>query len=672
MAQLLKYFDRATDGVTFPSIADRARRILVHSEHAAILYIGLLVLILSVLPSLFQIIPSVSAACATYDSANNRIIVSCNATLPQVASEINNSTIIDDKGSGEYIIRATLETSHAKLTISSVDGVSWLKFTKDYGLYYYYANAVISGVKITSWDESTNSPIDNKGTGARAWVRFYKTTDAAIQNSEFAYLGHGTDASSKRGISFEGSSVNMHIDGSQFHHNHYAFYSNGLSASDLKNSDFHDNDMYDIDPHTATHDFLIANNHVHNSQAKFGVICSLNCYQITIDGNTIEGSPSSGISFSRNMHDSIVRNNVVFNTPSAIYVGQSPNNEIYGNTIHDVSRGIYFVNSVTTEGTTQNNFAHDNTISKATYAIISVSSSVDTVKNNNLDSASITYEYYLSGNSKLIIDSQTFNSDKIRGASGTNPIEIRNSGNISVDGGAAIDTDAAPYTTDLTNKIITVKSISSTAPPPDTMRPAVKITSPTEGQSVVNGTVPVTGTSSDETSGSGVKIVQVRVDSGSYQTATPKAAGDWSTWSINLNIPTPGSHKIQARATDNAGNSNWYSVNINVGATAPEPTPADTTKPIVKITSPANGATLPGNSTIHVTGIASDADSGVKTVQVHVDTGTYQTATPNAPGDWSTWSIDLTITTPGTHKIQARATDNAGNQNWNSIGVTIT
>ena len=89
------------------------------------------------------------AACATYDGTNNRIIVSCNTTLPQVASEINNPSIIEDKGNGEYIIRATLQASHAKLTISSADGVSWLKFTKDSGLYFYYANGAISGVKVT-------------------------------------------------------------------------------------------------------------------------------------------------------------------------------------------------------------------------------------------------------------------------------------------------------------------------------------------------------------------------------------------------------------------------------------------------------------------------------------------------------------------------------------------
>jgi len=503
-------------------------------------------------------------ACTTYDSSNNRIVVSCNSTLPQVATEINNPSIIEDKGNGEYIIRATLQASHAKLTISSTDGVSWLKITKNYGLYYYYASGLISGVKITSWDENTSSVIDNAGAASRAWIRFYRTTDATIQNSELAYLGHGTEAASARGISFEGSgSTNVHIDNVEFHHDHYAFYSSYLTNSDLKNSNFHNNDKYDIDPHTNTNNFVIANNHVHDSQAQIGIICSYNCYSITIEGNTVEGSTSSGITFSRNMHDSVVRNNIIFNTPTAISVGNSPNNEIYGNTIHDVSRGIYFSTS-STEGIAQNNLAHDNTISKATYALISSSAPVNTVKHNFIDSGTVSYEYYLTANSKFVIDTQSFNFDKIRGVTGSNPVQIQNSDNISIDGGAPVDTNAAPYSTTLSGKIITVNTVSGTAPPPDIIRPSVKITSP------------------------------------------------------------------------------------------------------------ANGATLPGNSTIHVTGTASDTDSGVKTVQVHVDTGTYQTAVPNAPGDWTTWSIDLSITTPGTHKIQARATDNAGNQNWYSISVTIT
>jgi len=158
----------------------------------------------------------------------------------------------------------------------------------------------------------------------------------------------------------------------------------------------------------------------------------------------------------------------------------------------------------------------------------------------------------------------------------------------------------------------------------------------------------------------------VQLDSGSYQTATPKSTGDWSTWSTKLSITTTGTHKIQARATDNAGNQNWYSVTISVTGTVT----ADTTAPAIKITSPAANQKL-AKGTITITGTASDTGSGVKTVQVHVDSGSYVTATPKSTGDWSTWSAQLKITSGGTHKIQARATDNAGNQNWYSVSISV-
>jgi hypothetical protein len=110
--------------------------------------------------------------------------------------------------------------------------------------------------------------------------------------------------------------------------------------------------------------------------------------------------------------------------------------------------------------------------------------------------------------------------------------------------------------------------VAPTAPTTDTTAPAIKITQPAADSDVVinNGQIVVSGTSSD--SGSGVKAVGVRVDSGSYVSATPKAAGDWSTWSINLPI-TLDEHRLVSRATDGAGNQAWNSIYVTVTNLAP-------------------------------------------------------------------------------------------------------
>ena len=44
--------------------------------------------------------------------------------------------------------------------------------------------------------------------------------------------------------------------------------------------------MYGLDPHTGTHDIVIRNNTVHDHGA-MGIICSLDCYNVTIENNTV-------------------------------------------------------------------------------------------------------------------------------------------------------------------------------------------------------------------------------------------------------------------------------------------------------------------------------------------------------------------------------------------------
>jgi hypothetical protein len=102
---------------------------------------------------------------------------------------------------------------------------------------------------------------------------------------------------------------------------------------------------------------------------------------------------------------------------------------------------------------------------------------------------------------------------------------------------------------------------------------------------------------------------------------------------------------------------------------------ADTTPPTVKITSPINGTSISsGNIAIKGTSQDNVGGSGVNTVAVSVDSGSFATATPSAPGNWSTWSFKAVIqgNRKGSHTLTARATDNAGNVATNQITITTT
>jgi hypothetical protein len=110
-----------------------------------------------------------------------------------------------------------------------------------------------------------------------------------------------------------------------------------------------------------------------------------------------------------------------------------------------------------------------------------------------------------------------------------------------------------------------IASGTTAAAAADTTAPKTTITSPKTGSSVPHGSILVNGTAVDNTGGSGVKTVQVKVDSGTFTTATPASPGNWSTWSITVSITSTGKHRITSRATDNAGNTGGnYTVTINV------------------------------------------------------------------------------------------------------------
>ena len=106
----------------------------------------------------------------------------------------------------------------------------------------------------------------------------------------------------------------------------------------------------------------------------------------------------------------------------------------------------------------------------------------------------------------------------------------------------------------------------------DMTRPMLTITNPPYPATLIsplsNTTIIVNGTAFD--SETGIQKVEAFVDvypfeiNYPFQKATPVARGNWSKWSIPLNINNTGYNRILARVTDNAGNENWDEITINI------------------------------------------------------------------------------------------------------------
>lgn len=91
--------------------------------------------------------------------------------------------------------------------------------------------------------------------------------------------------------------------------------------------------------------------------------------------------------------------------------------------------------------------------------------------------------------------------------------------------------------------------------------PKVVITSPSDGATVPEGAVKVSGTATDNR---GVERVELKVDDGAYAPAQLDCSRTPCQWSISATLNGPGTHKLTARATDAAGQNGWNSIDVSV------------------------------------------------------------------------------------------------------------
>jgi hypothetical protein len=145
----------------------------------------------------------------------------------------------------------------------------------------------------------------------------------------------------------------------------------------------------------------------------------------------------------------------------------------------------------------------------------------------------------------------------------------------------------------------------------------------------------VTVTASD--TGSGVASVQYSVDGGAFTAYTAPVV-----------VSSLGAHTVSFRATDNAGNTSPTGlVNFTVARRPVPDTTAPTTSATVSGNRDGTGSYI-GSATVTIT--ATDAHSGVRSIEYALDAGPY-----------TVYGGPVTVTTTGPHSVKYRATDNAGN-----------
>ncbi len=178
--------------------------------------------------------------------------------------------------------------------------------------------------------------------------------------------------------------------------------------------------------------------------------------------------------------------------------------------------------------------------------------------------------------------------------------------------------------------------------PVESTPPVVNIIGPSSA-STISGTVPVSITATDN-----VSVVQVEWYLDGAQVGVSGVAPAVFSWDTRASVN--GSHGLQARARDAAGNVGLSAiVNVNV-----QNATADTVAPTVALLSPASGTTVSGVASVQVT--ATD-NVGVTQLEWYLDGVLKGTG----PGGSLSFSWSTAGTSNGTHTLQTRALDAAGN-----------
>jgi poly(beta-D-mannuronate) C5 epimerase len=327
---------------------------------------------------------SMNQNCIGYNVSEKTITIGCTNTITNL-TDINNRlqdrNILYRQPNGVWLLNAGIVVDKGSILIIDSKDTKWLKIVADGSVAYpiiILGSLKIDLVKVTSWNLTANDYAISQGKreldggkivkgSPRPYIRVERgaTGTANITNSEIAYLGYEAGlGKGMTGITYLGGSNSL-LRNNEIHDLYFGFYSNNVGGMVIENNRIYNNGYYGLDPHTRTHDMLIRNNTVHGNGAT-GIICSLDCSHITIENNKAYSNTRIGIMLSRNMRDSIVRNNIVNNETQGIFVSKSHNNQIYNNTVYHTANGIYLKNM------SSGNVVHDNTIINPTSAGIQV------------------------------------------------------------------------------------------------------------------------------------------------------------------------------------------------------------------------------------------------------------------------------------------------------------
>ncbi|WP_259740079.1 mannuronan 5-epimerase AlgG [Pseudomonas brassicacearum] len=212
--------------------------------------------------------------------------------------------------------------------------------------------------KITGWREKDNGPATFRSPkDFRPFLLAWGGTQTYIVNSKLASFGYSNSKS--YGVSISQYTPSMAkvlkrpeptgwIIGSEFSDMWYGFYCYETRDFVIKGNTYRDNIVYGIDPHDRSHGLIIADNTVHGTKKKHGIIISREVNDSFIVNNRSYDNHLSGLVIDRNSVNNLIAYNEIYrNHTDGITLYESADNLLWGNKVISNQRhGIRIRNSV--------------------------------------------------------------------------------------------------------------------------------------------------------------------------------------------------------------------------------------------------------------------------------------------------------------------------------------
>lgn len=279
--------------------------------------------------------------------------------LGQLARQLP-ASVFAETAPGVYLARVPIVVARGA-TLHIDRNIKELRLSEERGAFLVNDGRLfITDTRITAWREANNAPASfRKKDAFRPFLLSWGGTELYISRSTLTSLGY--DTSKSYGVSISQHTPNMHavlkrpkpsgwLLDSTFDDIYYGFYCYEARDVVLKGNTYRDNIVYGIDPHDRSERLIIADNHVHGTRIKHGIIVSREVNDSWIFNNRSHDNRLSGIVIDRNSENNLIAyNEVSRNRSDGIVLYESSNNLLWGNqVINNARHGIRLRNSVNT------------------------------------------------------------------------------------------------------------------------------------------------------------------------------------------------------------------------------------------------------------------------------------------------------------------------------------